>query len=452
MALPPSEIPEIAELTDIRVAGDSAAALFRVFRQTRDVALRDQLVNQFMHLVQSVARRFSGMGESQEDLVQEGSIGLLNAVDLFDPERGVKFSTYACHLITSQMQHYLRDRGRLIRQPAWVQELNTKVARAAEQLSQDLGRDPFPAEIAAQLKISEESVHNVLAARELNRVVSLSAPTDGSGDTDLSLLEKEKTAAEKLAALELPVEDRIVLEEAVAGLKPLEQKVVRLFFFGDLNQTEIARKLGISVNYSSYLLRRSVTKIKARLDEQHQQEAAALLERDTPPASLLKDIPAYDQIAGVYTGAYLRARVAEEIARSRRYPTNFALMLANVRGFAEVPEQQQAILAAVGQSLRLSTRIVDLVAYLDQGRFALLLPHTGREARVLGERLCCQVDTRELLPAASAASLMMHVGYAVFPMDGATVDSLYGRAEQVLIQSIKAGGAASGIPLRVPLP
>ncbi|HEY3415389.1 MAG TPA: sigma-70 family RNA polymerase sigma factor, partial [Armatimonadota bacterium] len=156
-------------------------ALFRAYRKTHDSAMRDQLVCAHLELVHSVARRFMGLGESLEDLVQEGSIGLLNAVDLFDPDRGVKFSTYACHLIIGQIQHYLRDRGRLIRQPAWVQELNTKVARATEQLFQQLGRDPQVEEIAAHLHLTEDVVQNVISARELNRVLSLSAPAEGTG-------------------------------------------------------------------------------------------------------------------------------------------------------------------------------------------------------------------------------------------------------------------------------
>ena len=430
--------PQSPEQCAERPGADTMAlAQFREFRVTHETGLRDQLVNQYLHLVQSIARRFSGMGESLEDLAQEGTIGLLNAVDLFDPERGVKFSTYACHLITSQIQHYLRDRGRLIRQPAWVQELNSKVTRATEQLSQEMGRDPLPAEVAERLNISEDSINNVLAARELNHVVSLSAPLDGSGDTDLSLLEKEKSADSKLAALQLPVEDRIVLEEAVDSLKPLEQKVVRLFFFGDLNQTEIARKLGISVNYSSYLLRRSVTKIRTLLEEQCIQEAAAQVERETMPAPLGEDVPAFDTQAGVYTGAYLKVRVAEEIARSRRYPTNFALMIMRVQGLGNLPETQQPALAAVGQVLRQCTRIVDLVAHAGNGVFILLLPHTGREARILGERLCYQCATRAIVAAAN--TLTINVGYAVFPMDGATNELLYQRAEYSLALAIKAG-------------
>jgi RNA polymerase sigma-B factor len=294
-------------------------ALFRLYKETQDITLRDNLVCRHLHLVHSVARRFSGLGESLDDLIQEGTIGLLKAVDTFDAERGVKFSTYSCHLITSQIQHYLRDRGRIIRQPAWVQELNTKVTRASEQLTQELGRDPQLAEIADRLKLNESTINQVLAARELNC------------DSDMSLGDKEKTLANKLAALQLPVEDQIVLKEAIASLKTLEQDVVRLFFYEDLNLSEIARKLNISVNYSSYLLRRSITKIRAILDEQQSLETAVLADPpETEPASLTADLPTYDRFTGLYTGVYLRARLAEEIARSRRYPTNFALMVIDI--------------------------------------------------------------------------------------------------------------------------
>lgn len=428
--------------------------LFREFRETREIALRDKLVCKYLHLVHSVARRFSGVGESLDDLIQEGSIGLLNAVDLFDAERGVKFSTYACHLITSQIQHYLRDRGRLIRQPAWVQELNTKINRMSEQLSQELGRDPQPAEIADRLSITEDSVQNVMAARELNHVVSLSAPADGSGDNEMTLLEKEKLRSKRLAAsLQLPIEDRIVLEEAITTLKTLEQQVVRLFFFGDLNQTEIARKLGISVNYSSYLLRRSITKIKTLFEEQHRQEMASQIENDIPRfPSTTGNVVIYDTVTGVYTGDYLRVRVAEEIARARRYPTNFALMLAQVQGLVGDAEEIQPALSAVGQMIRISTRMVDLLAHLGHGNFALLLPHTGREAKVLGERLCTQIATRELLPSSYAEPLALNIGFAVFPMEGTTVDMLFQRSECAVGLAVKNGPNTVMSAVNTPMP
>lgn len=416
--------------------GDSdALAVFHAFRATKDPALRDQLVCDHLHLVHSVARRFSGLGESQDDLIQEGSIGLLSAVDLFDPARGVKFSTYACHLITGQIQHYLRDRGRLIRQPAWVQELGAKIMRSTEQLSQELGRDPLPSEVATRLHLPEDAIQNVLAARELTHVTSLSTPADGASDTESTHQEEEKLRTQALEDLALPIEDRIVLDEAIDSLKALEQKVVRLFYFGELTQTEIARRLGISVNYASYLLRRGITKIRAYLDNQREEEAIALTNTvvPLPPA----EIPTYDALTGVYSGAYLRARLAEEIARSQRYPTNFALMLTDVHGLQEGDTEANTRLTAIGHLLRTGTRTIDLIAYLGDGRFALLLPHTGREARVLGERLCHQ----------PASQLTLQVGFAVFPMDGTSVEGLFRAAEHTLAAAnLKADPTAHGYP------
>ncbi len=406
---------------------------FRLYRQTREVALRDQLVCQHLHLVHSLTRRFSGLGESLDDLIQEGTIGLLNAVDLFDPERGVKFTTYASHLITSQIQHYLRDRGRLIRQPAWVQELNTKVLRAAEQLTQELGRDPQSDEVAARLGVPEQSVKNVMAARELNHIASLSGPADASGDSELNLLEKEQASAIEVESYSLPLEDRMVLDDAIGRLKVLEQKVVRLYFFDDFNQTEIARHLSISVNYASYLLRRAIGKIKTIIEEQTEMHS---IDDEAITAGIPTDIPTFDSYTGVYSGIYLHLRVKEEIARSQRYPTNFTIMLVSVAGSGD----DRRVLTAIGRWLRDSTRVVDLVAHMGEGTFALLLPHTGREARVLGERLCATAARKERAPFAdSVVQLVVNVSFAVFPLDGAIADALFKRAHGALDTARKDG-------------
>ena len=416
--------------------------LFRALRAARDLTIRDRLVCKHLHLVQSVARRFSGLGESLDDLMQEGSIGLLKAVDMFDPERGVKFSTYACHLISSQMQHYLRDRGRLIRQPAWIQELNTQVAHTTDQLTQELGRDPQLEEVAQRLSLPEASIHNVLAARELNCVLSLNTPADGDNEQDVPLLEKELTLASKLTALQLPVEDRIVLDEAITSLKTLEQQVIRLFFFEDLNQSETARRLGISVNYASYLLRRSITKLRTNLEAQLAQEQQTFADCEKP-APAMEEIPTFDRVTGLYTSAFLRTRIMDEIARGRRYPTNFALMLIEAGGLAGDLDAAQPTIITIGQLFRQYTRIIDMTAYWGGTRFALLLPHTGREARVLAERL--QTKLPAAFPDATGehTAVNLHIGFAVYPMDGATAKSLVARATAALENAIGAAAAAA---------
>ncbi len=427
-------------------AGDMLAR-FRQYRQSREVAVRDQLVCQHLHLVHSLTRRFSGLGESLEDLIQEGTIGLLNAVDLFDPERGVKFTTYASHLITSQIQHYLRDRGRLIRQPAWVQELNAKVLRATEQLTQELGREPMPEEIADLLGVPLQSVHNVLAARELNHVASLSPPTDGASDGDISLLEKEQAQPMNTESYHLPIEDQIVLEDAISQLKILEQKVVRHYFFDDQTQTEIARQLGISVNYASYLLRRAIAKIKTTLEEQAEVKAQG---HEPASSGIPADIPTFDAFTGVHSGMYIHLRVKEEIARSQRYPTNFTLMLIHVKD----REDDRLLLTGIGRWLRDSTRVVDLIGYLGDGTFGLLLPHTGREARVLGERLCQTASRRDRAPFADQPEpVEITIGYAVFPMDGAMADVLVKRAHLALATAVARGPfSAQGAAMRPAAP
>jgi RNA polymerase sigma-B factor len=432
----PEDMADTAQVTAPKESNGSPLDA-RAVAPVRDVSDRDRIVCEHLHLVYSVARRFSGLGESLDDLIQEGAIGLLNAVDMFDPDRGVKFSTYATHLISGQIQHYLRDRGRLIRQPAWVQELSTKVARATEQLTQDLGREPQESEVAAHLSLTEESLHNVLAARELNHVISLSGPSD-NGDPDQPALDGERLSIERSSDMSLPLEDRLVIDEAIATLKPLEQKVVHGFFFGDLSQTEVARMLGISVNYTSYLLRRATNKIKAFVDTQREQENAVLAA--APPTLAAEPVIVYDPETGTHSAAYMRQRVTEEIARCQRYPTNFALMLVDVHGMPEDLDAQQPLVQAVSAVFRTTTRAVDLVTYQGGGRFALLLPHTGREARVLGDRLCSRVAQRAGQPASQGApASTLNIGYGVYPIDGTDVDMLFLRVERALASAVKSG-------------
>src|SRR5256714_12975530 len=147
--------------------------LLREYKATHDLSIRDQIVMQYTNLVESIARRFAGATEPAEDLVQEGYIGLITAVDGYDASKGVKFSTYATHFIIGQIKHYLRDKGKIIKEPAWLQELNQKVTRVIESLSQELGRMPSHGEIAKIMGMAEESIADLLTTREVFKVASL---------------------------------------------------------------------------------------------------------------------------------------------------------------------------------------------------------------------------------------------------------------------------------------
>jgi RNA polymerase sigma-B factor len=410
------------------------------YRRTGDTGLRDQLISQHLYLVQTVARKFSGLGESHEDLLQEGAMGLINAVDLFDPERGVQFSTYATHLVEGQIRHYLRDRGKLIKQPAWVQELTTKIIKATDALTQDLNRAPTLEEVAERVGTSTSNIRRMLEARERSKVASLdSARTDDDGQGPA--VDPEKLRTDDLDDVHLPIEDKIFLREAMSRLKTLERKVVHLFYYLDLNQTEIARRLGISVNYASYLLRRAVAKLKQAFESTQEQTwvDSQLDEEESGPAETyslsLRSAPT-DGVTNLPTGHQFLDRVAQEVARATRYPQQFSLILTEPDN-GDPGEQEMLSLARL---LRTNVRSIDLVARLSHARFALLLPHTGREAGVLAERIVRTVAARLNGPA---QELTVSAGYAVFPTDGRTMEDLVSAVEDALAAARQEGGDRS---------
>lgn len=407
---------------------------FRRYRETRDPALRDEIICANLPLVYTVARRYYNASEPLEDLIQEGSIGLLKAVDYFDPDRGVRFSTYACHLITSQILHYLRDCGHLIRQPAWVQELNTKISRVATRLRQALGRDAQTAEIAQELNLTTEAVEEVMAARELNRVVSLTAPNEESDDEAILLIDKAKIRQARQMSLRLPIEDRIVMEEAIEGLKKMEQRVLRLFFYGNLTLSEIASRLSISTPRSAYILRSSINKIKAGMDEHQRQETSLLLDGLELP-ELPVDGPIFDKMTGVHSEAYFNTRLAEECRESLVSGDEFSLAILEIRGLVGPGESTQ--LATLGRALSRTIHGATLTAYLQEGRFGVLVfmpTETAVEHLTqVGDAVRNEIATH----LEDTLVRLAGMGMAHFPRDGQTPDRLYRRAERALAAALK---------------
>ncbi|MDP9074871.1 MAG: sigma-70 family RNA polymerase sigma factor, partial [Actinomycetota bacterium] len=157
-------------------------AKFSQFAQSRDRAVRDELVEAHLGLAEYLARRFANRGEPVDDLVQVASMGLVKAVDRFDPERGVEFSTYATHTIVGELKRHFRDKGWAVRAPRRMQELYLRLTKVIGTLSQTLGHSPTIAELAAETKVSEEEVLEALEAGQAYRFASLDAPT-GDGET-----------------------------------------------------------------------------------------------------------------------------------------------------------------------------------------------------------------------------------------------------------------------------
>ncbi|MCL5102789.1 MAG: sigma-70 family RNA polymerase sigma factor [Armatimonadetes bacterium] len=368
-----------------------------------DPKTRDEIVLQYSNLVESIGRRFTGACEPLEDLVQEGYVGLIASVDKFDGGKGVKFSTYATHFIVGQIKHYLRDKGKIIKEPAWLQELNQRMTRVIESLNQKHGRQPYEKEIAEVMQMPESTVREMLTTREVFKVTSL----DGDKDEGSGPKESEKITDQKLVTFQLPIEDKIVLETALDRLKDIEQQVIADHFYKGLNQTEIAKKLDISCNYVSHILRNGTKKLRKILatDEirDAQMQRTLVSKRTKPGVEDTEQMSVLDSTTGLYNRQYFLERLDEEISRACRDHYKLALMLVSV----EFPEGMDSLVRMVrlddylyniGQSMRRHVRKMDVMARFGETCFALLMPHTAGYAKVVAERLQEIVSSIEIDP------------------------------------------------------
>ncbi|MBC8102179.1 MAG: sigma-70 family RNA polymerase sigma factor [Cytophagales bacterium] len=390
--------------------------------------LKARIAGHHTALVESIARRFVHTGEPFEDLVQEGFLGLLSALENYDPSKKVKFSTYATHFIAGAIRHFLRDRGKIIKEPAWLHELHTKISRTTDSLTQQLGRPATTAEIAAALNLTEESVEEMLVTRQVFQVGALIGGGGDSGEEVLAgLVDPDKIRSDKHVTLQLPIEDRIVLEHAVEKLKELEQRVLSEFFYKDLNQTEIARKMGISCNYVSHILKNSTKKLRRVIGE------ADVTDRGRAPATSIMD-----PVSGLFTTEHLLARVDEELSRAARAAQPAALLYVEMRGVPLGPavsarHHRDQIWESCGAAARRALRRIDLVGRFEENSFLVFLPET-REA--MTETLAGRLENTLLAALAShGEEITIHVATALYPTQGRTTFDLIGAArEQALFE------------------
>lgn len=233
---------------------------FAEYRQTRERQLRDELVEEHLPLAKFLARRFVDRGEPLDDLFQVALLGLLKAVDRFDPGRGLRFSTFATPTIVGELKRHFRDRGWAVRVPRRVQELHVQLSRLVGALSQELGRSPTPLEIAERAGVPEEDVLEAMEAGALYRLVSL----DGSLTDDDDAPELSRQLGDDDTGYER-VERRAELEELLTVLPDRERRIVLLRFFDGLTQSEIAGRVGISQMHVSRLLSRSLDVLRSRV-------------------------------------------------------------------------------------------------------------------------------------------------------------------------------------------
>lgn len=222
-----------------------------------DRTARDLLVQKHLGLVRHVARRFAGDRFDLEDLLQVGAVGLIKAVDHFDPNRGLRFSTYAVPLITGEILRYMRDHGSQVKVPRSWQGLARRAQQRREQLHQKYGREPTLSELAADLQVGSAELLSALEAYE--PLLSLDRSVDPTGDDPVAMLDKI-VAVDDVADLGLR---RALLHELLTRLTAKERQVVILRYFEDLTQQEIAHKLGASQSYVSRLLNRALRRMRA---------------------------------------------------------------------------------------------------------------------------------------------------------------------------------------------
>jgi RNA polymerase sigma-B factor len=232
--------------------------LLRRYHEEGDLQAREQLIEQYMSLVRSLARRYSYRGEQLDDLVQIGAIGLIKAIDRFDLSRGVELTTYATPNIIGEIKRHFRDRGWAVRVPRGLQELNVQLSKLIEQLTVQLGRSPTIPELAKAAGVNEE---DVLEALESGRAYSSLSLSQGAGQEDGEELDPLETLGEIEHQYEVS-EDRAVLAPGFRVLDERERRILHLRFFEGLTQSQIAQQVGISQMHVSRLIRRSLEKIR----------------------------------------------------------------------------------------------------------------------------------------------------------------------------------------------
>jgi RNA polymerase sigma-B factor len=240
-----------------RTDKDALMRTFEAFAESRDPALRDSLIEAHLGLAEYLARRFANRGEPLDDLVQVASLGLVKAVERFDPARGLEFTTFATPTIVGELKRHFRDKGWAVRVPRRVQELHLRVTRVIDDLALELGRSPTVQEIAKRAGTTEDEVVEAVDAGSAYRSASLDAGRSDDDETpgllgQLGELDPELARAERRAAL----------GPLISELPEREQVMLYLRFYEGMTQSEIAKRLGISQMHVSRLLSRSLQQLR----------------------------------------------------------------------------------------------------------------------------------------------------------------------------------------------
>jgi RNA polymerase sigma-B factor len=257
--------PLRADASEDRIARarEDRRLLVRLHRHG-DMAAREALVDRFLPLARQLARRYQHGGEQLDDLIQVASLGLLKAIDRFDPARETAFSSFAVPTILGELKRHFRDKGWSVRVPRDLQELAVRVERLSDELGRELGRAPSIAELAEHIGVSSEQVLEAREAAAAYRAVSLDRPRDDDDEGDGGIAEH--------VGVEDPgfdvAEDAATVDRLMRVLSEREREVLRLRFAEDLTQSEIGARVGVSQMHVSRLIRHAVAQLRDAAEEQ----------------------------------------------------------------------------------------------------------------------------------------------------------------------------------------
>ena len=246
-----------------RISREELRALHRRYRDSKDPAerdrLREQLVDAYHDFVYFLARKFQNRGEPLDDIVQVGYLGLIKAIERFDPDLGFEFTTFATLTVAGEIKRHFRDKGTAIRFPRRLQELHQSVVRVNEEMKNQLGREPTVSELAERLGVTPEDVTEAIEMGPAYVPLSLDQPI-GSADG-----QESRVVAEQIGTVDPEldrVEMRDLLNRAMVHLTPRERAIMAMRFYDQMSQSEIARRLGISQMHVSRLQRAALEQLR----------------------------------------------------------------------------------------------------------------------------------------------------------------------------------------------
>jgi RNA polymerase sigma-B factor len=241
----------------------SEARLWKRLREHGDQGAREELVRRYLPFAKNLALRYRGASESFDDLLQVANLGLVNAIDRFDPERGTPFAAFASPTVLGELKRHFRDRVWTVRVPRGLHDRMAEVDKATAALTIELQRSPSVGEIAAKLEIDPSDVLEVLEANHNRRPLSLDRPVGGEEDESPA----SEWVGEEDEGFEL-IDDKLALEGVLPHLDERERLILRLRFAEDMTQSQIAEQIGHSQMHVSRILRRTLERIREEVAEQ----------------------------------------------------------------------------------------------------------------------------------------------------------------------------------------